>query len=168
MASINNIDSYTKNYYTDNTTNKLSTNKSVDKQSTTTDMTPDVALSNKVTIAKTNLDNKNVVSSNEEQNQKMQEEQAQKNRQRVQEILDKVSVKDLGLSFKVDEDINKTLISVTDLQTEDVVRQIPSEEFVKMARAIKEFSNSQEDVVRKDQSQTKNTNLKGLILDDMA
>jgi flagellar protein FlaG len=40
------------------------------------------------------------------------------------------------LSFSVEEDTGKTVIKVMDAQTDELIRQIPSEEFLEIAKAI--------------------------------
>jgi flagellar protein FlaG len=49
-------------------------------------------------------------------------------------------LKDNGrdLSFQMDETINRPIITVRNLQTGEVVRQIPTEEVVRMAHSIEE------------------------------
>lgn len=49
-------------------------------------------------------------------------------------------LKDNGrdLSFQMDETINRPIITVRNLQTGEVVRQIPNEEVVRMAHSIEE------------------------------
>lgn len=49
-------------------------------------------------------------------------------------------IKDNGrdLSFQMDETINRPIITVRNLQTGEVVRQIPNEEVVRMAHSIEE------------------------------
>lgn len=41
------------------------------------------------------------------------------------------------LEFKVDEELNRVIITVKDAQTEEVIRQIPPEEVVNMARHLR-------------------------------
>jgi len=41
-----------------------------------------------------------------------------------------------SLRFSVDKTTGKTIVSVVDAQTQEVVRQIPAEEIMKMARAL--------------------------------
>jgi flagellar protein FlaG len=43
-----------------------------------------------------------------------------------------------GLSFQMDETINRPIITVRNIQTGEVVRQIPNEEVVRMAHSIEE------------------------------
>jgi flagellar protein FlaG len=43
------------------------------------------------------------------------------------------------LSFSLDERIDRTIITVKNLQTGEVVRQIPTEEVVRMAHSIEDM-----------------------------
>ncbi|MBI1194591.1 MAG: hypothetical protein GC138_01915 [Gammaproteobacteria bacterium] len=45
------------------------------------------------------------------------------------------------LEFSVDEKLHKVIITVHDGATGDVIRQIPSEEFIRMARAMHDADN---------------------------
>lgn len=44
----------------------------------------------------------------------------------------------------MEKDLDKTLITVTDRSNDKVIRQIPSEEFVQMAKNIREFTAADE------------------------
>ncbi len=46
------------------------------------------------------------------------------------------------LNFSVDEELGKTVITVIDDETGDVIRQIPSEEIIELARNIASMKNS--------------------------
>ncbi|MBD3610218.1 MAG: flagellar protein FlaG [Gammaproteobacteria bacterium] len=41
-----------------------------------------------------------------------------------------------NLSFSVDKDLGRTIIRVVDVETDKMIRQIPSEEFLEIAKAI--------------------------------
>ena len=43
------------------------------------------------------------------------------------------------LEFKLDEDSETMVVQVTDSETKEVVRQIPSEEFLQLAQRLEEF-----------------------------
>lgn len=47
------------------------------------------------------------------------------------------------LNFSVDEDLDRTVITVIDEETGEVVRRIPSEEFLSMAKNISEIQESE-------------------------
>ncbi|HED38972.1 MAG TPA: flagellar protein FlaG [Chromatiales bacterium] len=42
-----------------------------------------------------------------------------------------------GLEFSVDEESDRTVITVYDIESEEVIRQIPSEEFLNLVRQMK-------------------------------
>lgn len=44
-----------------------------------------------------------------------------------------------GIEFSIDPDTHRTVILIRDLQTKEVIRQIPSEEALVIARAIEQF-----------------------------
>ena len=67
-------------------------------------------------------------------------------REQAREYINSIDLKDYGLSFSVEKDLDKTLISVTDRTNDKVIRQIPSEEFVQMARNIREFTAADDQV----------------------
>ena len=50
----------------------------------------------------------------------------------------KEAIKPVGgaLEFKVDESSGRTIVRVVDLETQQVIRQIPSEEMVELARVL--------------------------------
>jgi flagellar protein FlaG len=41
-----------------------------------------------------------------------------------------------GLEFNVDQSSGRTIVTVVDLETQQVIRQIPSEEMVRLARVL--------------------------------
>ena len=67
---------------------------------------------------------------------------AKEMRQNLQEAIDRLNqqLKANGrdLSFQMDEEINRPIITVRNLQTGEVVRQIPTEEVVRMAHSIED------------------------------
>lgn len=56
----------------------------------------------------------------------------------VSDITDYVQSISRDLQFKVDENVGSTIVTVLDHETQEVIRQIPSEEVVAMARYIAE------------------------------
>lgn len=66
-----------------------------------------------------------------------------------------------GLSFALEDELNRTVVTVTDTNTEEVIRQIPSEEFIKLAKRISE--------ARKEMSgEVSSADLHGLLCDSQA
>lgn len=98
---------------------------------------------------------------------KLAAEENKESLEKAKELIAKLSLKQLGLSFKIDKDLNnRTLISVKDKATDDVVRQIPSEEFVRMAKAMSKLQEAFEPKADKDTKDNKEL-LKGLIFDNL-
>lgn len=63
-------------------------------------------------------------------------ESAEQLKQAVQKIQGTVNNLAQNLQFSIDEDTGKTIIKVMDVQTEEVIRQIPTEEAVEIARTL--------------------------------
>ncbi len=106
----------------------------------------------------------------QEEQKKLTEEQLAEQKQKAKEISDKLNAQNIGLSFSVDEEVNNTVINVTNRNTDDLVRQIPSEDFLRFQKMIMDFEEKgKSDSV----SDLKNSNgnnkekLKGLILDEL-
>jgi flagellar protein FlaG len=57
----------------------------------------------------------------------------------VRKFADAVSGSNVELSFSVDQSTNDVIIKVTDATTGKVIRQIPSEEMLRMSNNIKEM-----------------------------
>lgn len=57
-------------------------------------------------------------------------------REAVKEIQQNTGSNSTNLQFSVDEASGRTIVSVIDSETRQVVRQIPSEEIMRMARAM--------------------------------
>lgn len=57
-------------------------------------------------------------------------------KQAVQKIQGTVNNLAQNLQFSIDEDTGKTIIKVMDVHTEEVIRQIPTEEAVEIARTL--------------------------------
>ena len=103
---------------------------------------------------------------------KREEEIEEETRARTREAISKLNKQNIGLSFSVDKDVNRTVVSVTDRNTDEMVRQIPSEEFLKLVKRMEELSaepkSSASEMVDQGKSQDFNDRLKGLLLDDQA
>lgn len=63
-------------------------------------------------------------------------ESAEQLKQAVQKIQGTVNNLAQNLQFSIDEDTGKTIIKVMDVHTEEVIRQIPTEEAVEIARTL--------------------------------
>jgi flagellar protein FlaG len=67
-------------------------------------------------------------------------EEMRKNLQEaVSRLNEQMQSKGRDLSFSLDERIDRTIITVKNLQTGEVVRQIPTEEVVRMAHSIEDM-----------------------------
>ncbi|WP_418358466.1 flagellar protein FlaG [Shewanella basaltis] len=56
------------------------------------------------------------------------------------DLTDMVAMMQKGLKFSVDDDSGKQVIKVQDIESGDVIRQIPSEEALELAKKISEVS----------------------------
>ncbi len=68
------------------------------------------------------------------QKKESQRREMEKQAQDLQEISD---AKGWAVSFRVDNDLDKTIIKVVDSDTQKMIRQIPSEELVTISKRIK-------------------------------
>lgn len=57
-------------------------------------------------------------------------------RESVKAVNDFVSTMSDSLQFRIDEDTGKTIVKVVDLSSHEVIKQIPSEEMVAIAKAL--------------------------------
>lgn len=57
-------------------------------------------------------------------------------RSAVEKIQEFVSAAASDIQFSVDEDTGRTVVKVVDRQTQDIIRQIPSEEMLDLAQAL--------------------------------
>ena len=79
----------------------------------------------------------------------------------IQERKNDLNRQNIGLAFSIDKDTENTVVKVTDLNTEKLVRQIPSEDFLKLAERLKDMRDSTS-VSKKD------TETKGILFDEKA
>jgi flagellar protein FlaG len=54
----------------------------------------------------------------------------------VRKLNELMNARQRDLAFRVDEEIGRTVITVLDATTKEVIRQIPSEEVIAMSRAL--------------------------------
>ncbi|MCU4674764.1 flagellar protein FlaG [Catenovulum sp. 2E275] len=57
----------------------------------------------------------------------------------LSQVTDFIQLQNRQLNFSFDEDSNRSIIKVTDSDSGDVIRQIPSEDVLKLAQRIKEL-----------------------------
>ncbi|MBO6257885.1 MAG: flagellar protein FlaG [Succinivibrio sp.] len=79
------------------------------------------------------------------------------------EVFNDLNRQNIGLSFSIEKDMGSTVVSVLDNNTEDIIRQIPSEEFLKLAKRIHDLKEQQTS-----SSDDSKDVLKGILLDDQA
>ncbi|MEW6263532.1 MAG: flagellar protein FlaG [Thermodesulfobacteriota bacterium] len=60
----------------------------------------------------------------------------------VQELNDFAAQHDLSLSFAVDKATGRTIIKIVDAQTEEVVRQLPPEEILRLAASLEKMAGA--------------------------
>lgn len=70
---------------------------------------------------------------------------AQPSKQELQQAVDVLNqaavIEQRSLSFSIDEVSGRSIIKVVDQQTEQLIRQIPSEELIKVAQGIKKLQD---------------------------
>lgn len=79
----------------------------------------------------------------------------------IQERKNDLNRQNIGLTFSIDKDTENTVVKVTDLNTEKLVRQIPSEDFLKLAERLKDMRDNT--AVSKKDAETK-----GILFDEKA
>lgn len=67
---------------------------------------------------------------------RQEDEQVRAVAEQLNKLMDSTSTK---LSFQVDRSLKKTIIKVVDAQTNQVIRQIPSEDALKMAQNVQQM-----------------------------
>ncbi len=88
----------------------------------------------------------------------------ERNEELAQERMYALNQQNIGLSFSFDEDSDNTLVKVTDMNTKQLVRQIPSEEFLEFSEKLNEMiERNQTSSIKIDKEE-----IKGLLLDDQA
>lgn len=70
------------------------------------------------------------------------ESSAKEARRLSEELQRRVGGADSQLQFTVDEETGESIIKVTDKATKEVIRQIPSEEMLQIAKALDRFQES--------------------------
>ncbi|WP_110456378.1 flagellar protein FlaG [Shewanella algidipiscicola] len=58
----------------------------------------------------------------------------------VDELSDMMSLMRKGLAFKIDEDSGTNIVSVMDIDSGDIIRQIPNEEALELAQKLSEVT----------------------------
>jgi flagellar protein FlaG len=79
--------------------------------------------------------------------QNVVEVSAEKIENAVSQLTEILQTNNRKLNFSVDEDSNKQVVKVTDAVTGDIIRQIPSEEVLKLSECLQEFQLDESTVV---------------------
>ena len=75
--------------------------------------------------------------------------------EQVQKLQEMMDVNNWSVNFSVDEESGNTVIKVKDAETQNVIRQLPSDEWLAMAQRIQESLDSSD-----------NRSIAGLLLDN--
>ena len=86
----------------------------------------------------------------------------ERNEKIAQERMNDLNRQNIGLAFSFDKETDNTIVKVTDLNTEKLVRQIPSEEFIELSKRLSEFKEN-----NAASGDSKEKFAKGLFLDDL-
>ena len=73
----------------------------------------------------------------------------------AQELQEMSQLKGWAVNFRIDNDLDKTVITVVDSETQQMIRQIPSEELLNISRRVQSMQNGESD----------SQGLSGLLLD---
>lgn len=84
-----------------------------------------------------------------------------RNEKIAQERMNDLNRQNIGLAFSIDKETDNTVVKVTDRNTEKLVRQIPSEEFI-------ELSERMRDLRERTGITDKESEHKGLLFDEKA
>ena len=95
---------------------------------------------NKVQVEAAAVGEKNISQASGEQ---VDNKDVERNGEQLDEAIAKVEsflkVQNRDLAFSIDEETNRSVVTVKDSQSGDVIRQIPSEEVLKLAERIQEL-----------------------------
>ncbi|KFZ36908.1 hypothetical protein HR45_13995 [Shewanella mangrovi] len=87
------------------------------------------------------VDNQNVSESDVAQSNQSEPESSQEQLSLIADQLSEtMSMMRKGLAFRVDDDSGKNVVSVMDIESGDIIRQIPSEEALKLATKLSEVA----------------------------
>lgn len=102
-----------------------------------------------------------------EEKKELTDEELAEQKKKAKELSDKLNIQNIGLTFSVNDDTSGTVINVTNRSTEDLVRQIPSEDLIRFQKMISDFEEkTKNEPAQKFGGTDAKTALKGLILDE--
>lgn len=61
----------------------------------------------------------------------------------AQELQEMSQLKGWAVNFRIDNDLDKTIITVVDSETQQMIRQIPSEELLNISRRVQSMQNGE-------------------------
>lgn len=101
---------------------------------------------------------------------KLKQEEKEDTEQLEETVQSLNTIKNLGLSFVIDKEHDVTLVTVVDKNTDETIRQIPSEEFLRISKSLTKYRDSIDEVSAKLGSFNDKISkeLKGIILDSNA
>lgn len=80
------------------------------------------------------------------------EEELEKQREQARELTQKLNAQNIGLNFDLDDTYDRMVIKVTNKSTQDLVRQIPSEDLMRFQKVIADFESGDKSDVSQAQS----------------
>jgi flagellar protein FlaG len=117
------------------------------------------------------------VQQNGEEAEQASDAELEKQREEARELTEKLNAQNIGLNFDVDDTYDRMVIKVTNRSTNDLVRQIPSEDLMRFQKVIADFESSGEEDSSSTQSygsagsaaeESLASAIKGLIFDTRA
>lgn len=66
----------------------------------------------------------------------------------TRQVAELVQSRASNLVFSLDDDSGRTVVKIVDAQTEEVIRQIPSEEMLALAKAIEDYQSAQSVLIK--------------------
>ena len=57
----------------------------------------------------------------------------------LEEVNDALKTLDVKRGYRVDKDLNRTIVSIIDTETDDIIKQIPQEDAIRLAKNINEI-----------------------------
>ena len=57
----------------------------------------------------------------------------------LEEVNDALKTLNVKRGYRVDKDLNRTIVSIIDIETDDIIKQIPPEDAVRLAKNINEI-----------------------------
>lgn len=152
---------------------KLNEKNSWDKESFTSQ-----ASIQKSTLVKDSENVEELRKERDKRNEEEKERRLEEAHNKAKEVIDSLNQKQLALQFATSEDFDDTrVINVVDAKSKEVIRQIPSDEFLRIAQSIKNYEQrlAHDDMVGDPSLKAKgvdptgvNESLRGVVFDTIA